>query len=133
MSAVHSSETSYELLKGSIFQVNVHLIFTGDGQERTDRMIFTLLFMALTTLLASYFWRRRKIRTLLPAAGPPGWPLIGNVLDMNPSQPHTTVMEWAKQYGEVYTINLMGTYVVVLTSEEAIHVRNILRTYTLIN
>jgi hypothetical protein len=32
--------------------------------------------------------------------GPPGWPLIGNVLDMPHIRPWLTFTEWGKKYGE---------------------------------
>jgi hypothetical protein len=31
--------------------------------------------------------------------GPPGWPLIGNVLDMPHIRPWLTFAEWGKKYG----------------------------------
>jgi hypothetical protein len=32
--------------------------------------------------------------------GPPGWPLIGNVLDMPHIRPWLIFTEWGKKYGE---------------------------------
>jgi len=74
----------------------------------------------MSTLLGLYYWKQHKHRSLLPD-GPPGWPVFGNALDIDTTQPHSSLMEWSRQYGDVYTINLMGQYVVVLSSAEAIH------------
>ncbi|XP_077977533.1 steroid 17-alpha-hydroxylase/17,20 lyase-like [Glandiceps talaboti] len=51
--------------------------------------------------------------------GPPGWPVIGNLLQLG-SQPHLKLTEWSRQYGSVYSLNLFKTRVVVLNSYKAL-------------
>jgi hypothetical protein len=67
--------------------------------------------------------------------GPPGWPLIGNLLDMPHIKPWLTFTEWGKKYGErlsfttillsevlsaghISHIEVLGQHIVVLNSVE---------------
>ncbi|OAX31420.1 cytochrome P450 [Rhizopogon vinicolor AM-OR11-026] len=48
--------------------------------------------------------------------GPPGWPLIGNILDMPHVQPWLTFAEWGKKYGDISHIEILGQHIMVLNS-----------------
>ncbi|KAG1753721.1 cytochrome P450 [Suillus paluster] len=48
--------------------------------------------------------------------GPPGWPLVGNVLDMPRIKPWLTFAEWGKKYGGISHIELLGQHIIVLNS-----------------
>ncbi|KAG1765989.1 cytochrome P450 [Suillus placidus] len=48
--------------------------------------------------------------------GPPGWPLIGNALDMPHIKPWLTFAEWGKKYGDISHIEVLGQHIVVLNS-----------------
>ncbi|KAG2158981.1 cytochrome P450 [Suillus bovinus] len=48
--------------------------------------------------------------------GPPGWPLIGNVLDMPHIKPWLTFAEWGKKYGDISHIEVLGQHIVVVNS-----------------
>ncbi|KAG2158979.1 cytochrome P450 [Suillus bovinus] len=48
--------------------------------------------------------------------GPPGWPLIGNVLDMPHIRPWLTFAEWGKKYGDISHIEVLGQHIVVVNS-----------------
>lgn len=50
--------------------------------------------------------------------GPPGWPLIGNILDMPNVRPWLTFTEWGKKYGGMSHIEVLGQHIVVLNSFE---------------
>ena len=52
---------------------------------------------------------------------PPGWPLLGNLLEINLEKPHLTFMKWSKQLGHMFTIRLFGTDTVVVSSFDLIH------------
>ncbi|KAG2139993.1 cytochrome P450 [Suillus cothurnatus] len=51
--------------------------------------------------------------------GPPGWPLIGHILDMPHIKPWLTFAMWGKKYGGVSHIEVMGQHIVVLNSVKA--------------
>ncbi|KAG0702310.1 cytochrome P450 [Suillus ampliporus] len=48
--------------------------------------------------------------------GPPGWPLIGNILDMPHIKPWLTFAEWGKKYGDISHIEVLGQHIIVLNS-----------------
>ncbi|KAG2080200.1 cytochrome P450 [Suillus discolor] len=53
--------------------------------------------------------------------GPPGWPLIGNILDMPHIRikPWLTFATWGKKYGNISHIEVVGQHIVVLNSVKA--------------
>lgn len=51
-------------------------------------------------------------------AAVPGWPLIGNLLQLKEKKPHLTFAKWAATYGPIYTIRTGTSTVVVLNSTE---------------
>ncbi|KAG2356983.1 cytochrome P450 [Suillus spraguei] len=48
--------------------------------------------------------------------GPPGWPLIGNILDMPHIKPWLIFTEWGKKYGHISHIEVWGQHIVVVNS-----------------
>ncbi|KAI9571622.1 cytochrome P450 [Boletus coccyginus] len=60
-----------------------------------------------------------KRNTPLPP-GPPGWPLIGNLLDFPTYAPYRTFAALSGKYGPVMSFNVMGAHYVVLNSVKAI-------------
>ncbi|KAG2356986.1 cytochrome P450 [Suillus spraguei] len=48
--------------------------------------------------------------------GPPGWPLIGNIMDMLHIKPWLIFMEWGKKYGHISHIEVFGQHIVILNS-----------------
>ena len=83
-------------------------------------IVFSVLVLGIFTLfLCSLLWM--KINTILPLPGPKGLPFVGNLLQLDSKSPHAHLTEWAKQYGGVYSINLMGDNWVVVSSYEALH------------
>lgn len=38
--------------------------------------------------------------------GPPGLPLLGNLLQMNKKVPFMTFVDWAKDYGDIYSFKM---------------------------
>jgi hypothetical protein len=71
----------------------------------------------------SYFSTRTKIPKGLHAVpGPKGLPIIGNALDL-PTYPEKQYMKWARQYGELFQVQLGWNNWVFVNSEEAVKVR----------
>jgi cytochrome P450 len=48
----------------------------------------------------------RPLRQLRDLPGPPGWPLLGNSLQVHPARIHLDVEAWARQYGPVFRMRL---------------------------
>ncbi|KAF7424559.1 hypothetical protein PC9H_009866 [Pleurotus ostreatus] len=51
--------------------------------------------------------------------GPPADPIIGHLRKVPPAHAEVTYLEWAKKYGEVIYLNLLGRHIIVLNSKEA--------------
>ncbi|KAF8657599.1 hypothetical protein AX16_002180 [Volvariella volvacea WC 439] len=69
------------------------------------------IVLICTSLIASKaLWKKN----LTP--GPRGLPLIGNVLDIPKEQPWLTFAEWAKKYGDVIYLSLLGKPMLIIDS-----------------
>ena len=63
--------------------------------QRHLSLIVAVFFVVVLTI---YFISQRRNRASLPP-GPPGLPILGNILDMMKSHPWIKYAEWSKQYG----------------------------------
>nr|BAK09383.1 cytochrome P450 [Postia placenta] len=61
-------------------------------------------------------WRRRNPAGLPMPPGPKGYPIIGNVLDMPQKATWLTFREWAKQYGDIVSVDILGTKIVIMNT-----------------
>lgn len=48
--------------------------------------------------------------------GPPGLPIVGNILDMPRTRPWLTFTEWGKKYGDISHVEVLGQHTIVLNS-----------------
>ncbi|KAF9050938.1 cytochrome P450, partial [Rhodocollybia butyracea] len=48
--------------------------------------------------------------------GPAPLPFVGNLFQLSPIAPWNTYHQWAKVYGDIISINIMGKHVIVLNS-----------------
>ncbi|RZC85882.1 hypothetical protein C5167_026541 [Papaver somniferum] len=83
---------------------------------------FSLAFAApllLLVLLHSCFSTRNNSRRLPP--GPPGWPIIGNLLDLgyHYKAPHKRLVQLQKKYGPVFMIRMGLVNTLVIASADA--------------
>ncbi|KAH9937586.1 cytochrome P450 [Fomitopsis serialis] len=74
-----------------------------------DISAFILLICIIARLNSS------RARGYLPP-GPPGWPLIGNALDVPKTGAWKTFAKWSDEWGDIMTLNLLGQTVLVLNS-----------------
>ena len=56
-----------------------------------------------------------RLRELRELPGPRGWPLIGNLLQVDRSRVHSQVEEWARRYGTIFRFQLASRRLVVIT------------------
>jgi len=54
---------------------------------------------ALLLVISTYVQKRKNSAGLPYPPGPPGYPVIGNILDIPKEAPWEQYDEWAKQYG----------------------------------
>lgn len=59
-------------------------------------------------------------RTIASLPGPRGWPLVGNLLQLERTRVHHTVEQWAQRFGPVFRIRLGPTPFLVVADHEAI-------------
>lgn len=85
---------------------------------------YALLIFVL--LLCSHFDLRftlgkgRSYGLSLPP-GPWGWPLVGNIFQMNKDQEWIQYFAWSRIYGELVSVNVMGKRILFLNSVKAVH------------
>ncbi|EPQ55346.1 cytochrome P450 [Gloeophyllum trabeum ATCC 11539] len=63
-------------------------------------------------------WLVHSRRSPLPP-GPKTWPLVGNLLDVPKAHPWLVYDGWAKQYGDILSLNVMGRTIIILNSSQA--------------
>ncbi|KAL5563304.1 hypothetical protein UlMin_033051 [Ulmus minor] len=79
-----------------------------------SNVFLVLLIILLTPLLPLVLCRKISGRHRLPP-GPPGWPLLGNLLDLG-SMSHRTVAEMRNKYGDFIWLRLGAINTVVILS-----------------
>ncbi|KAG2117754.1 cytochrome P450 [Suillus clintonianus] len=68
--------------------------------------------------LAIYRVRRKGSSNLSLPPGPKGLPVLGNLLDLNGSQPWVSFTQWASTRGNIIYCKLFGRQIIVLQSQE---------------
>ena len=82
-------------------------------------MFFIASVAGIFTFFLCLVWIKTKKTLALP--GPKGLPFVGNLLQLDIKSPHAHLTEWARQYGGVYSINLMGDNWVMVSSYKALN------------
>jgi hypothetical protein len=85
-------------------------------------MVTLLPFFTLNILVSGiyYFFIHKRNNGRLPP-GPPGWPIIGNLLDfLRPGVPeYRHWLEHKDKYGPISSVNVMGQTMVILHDQNA--------------
>ena len=82
-------------------------------------LAFTCSILTLLTLaLLRCYKHKKSLRPLPPAI--PGCPLFGNIFGLDPLRPHVTLTDWAKRYGDIYTLKVFCENLVVVNSIDLI-------------
>ncbi|XP_050214805.1 ent-kaurene oxidase, chloroplastic-like [Mercurialis annua] len=70
-------------------------------------------------VMKQFINNRKKTHAKLPHVPEvPGWPVIGNLLQLKEKKPHKTFMNWADTYGPIYSIRTGASTVIVLNSTD---------------
>ncbi|XP_042002719.1 cytochrome P450 71A9-like [Salvia splendens] len=84
-------------------------------------MSLILLSLSIPIVLFLYFQTQKpKNGNKLTPPGPPGLPIIGNMLQIDGQFPYTHFQRLSKQYGPVMSLKLGVRHVVVISSVEAV-------------
>ena len=77
------------------------------------------VFLTILAISLIYLWINRRPRNLPP--GPPGYPIIGNLLDVagHPNL-YLKLCEFAQQYAPIFLLNVVGLKLVVINDYEMI-------------
>lgn len=86
----------------------------------------SLLYLGIATLILYIFWRKYTRRQFPP--GPRGVPLFGNMFQIDQKYPNHTLSEWAREYGDIYSISLLGQDKVVVSGEDLIREASVTNT-----
>ncbi|KAG2359073.1 cytochrome P450 [Suillus spraguei] len=79
-------------------------------------MIFSSAIICV--FLAVHQVRRRRSSNLSLPPGPKGLPVLGNLLDLDGSQPWVSFTQWATTHGDILCCKLFGREIIVLQSQE---------------
>ncbi|XP_063282431.1 cytochrome P450 2D15-like [Pelobates fuscus] len=79
--------------------------------------VFVLGIILIISLLLLDFIKRRKTWARFPP-GPPSKPFVGNMLQVDFSNPHIALCKLSKEYGDVYSLQFLWTNLVVLNGFE---------------
>ncbi|OCH90317.1 cytochrome P450 [Obba rivulosa] len=80
----------------------------------------TVALAVVFLLVLRFAFRQRSPLSRLPLPpGPPPLPLVGNIKDVPTSHEWITYAEWAKTYGDVMHISVLGKSLILLSSLEA--------------
>jgi hypothetical protein len=82
--------------------------------------VLMLVAIAAVTIYLIAKWRRHYSAKGKAMPGPRGWPLLGNASSLDHKYPHVTMTNWAKEFGDVYELKLMGEKVVVANGKDDI-------------
>lgn len=77
----------------------------------------SLVIGTLLICLVGYLLRKSKAEVPLPP-GPKGLPVIGALLDFPTSKPWETYSKWAKEYGPLTGLTLLGQPIIVIEDKE---------------
>ncbi|CCM04678.1 uncharacterized protein FIBRA_06864 [Fibroporia radiculosa] len=76
--------------------------------------------IVLVPLLLILYLARRRFQLPLPP-GPPGLPLVGNVSQIPAERPWRIFTDWAKKYGDIVHLSVLGQHYIILSSPEALN------------
>lgn len=76
---------------------------------------YLVSFVGLAVLVV-FLQKRRNPSGLPYPPGPKGLPLLGNIFDIPKQSPWKVYAQWAKQYGDIISVQAMGQTIVIINS-----------------
>ncbi|KAJ8297794.1 hypothetical protein KUTeg_024325 [Tegillarca granosa] len=76
----------------------------------------TIILISIVSFLFLLFLKNRNKPTGFPPPGPKGYPIIGNLLQLD----HISLSELVKTYGDIYSLNIFGMKTIVLNSPDVV-------------
>eukprot|EP00257_Ricinus_communis_P000588 XP_002510288.2 ent-kaurene oxidase, chloroplastic [Ricinus communis] len=76
------------------------------------------LFFSMFVMKKLISNQKKRHARLPPVPEVPGWPVIGNLLQLKEKKPHKTFMRWAETYGPIYSIRTGASTIIVLNSTD---------------
>ena len=84
-------------------------------------MMLPLFLAALGLTILWLYFRAHAHAPMDTIPGPPGWPLIGNLLQLTSGKIYLLFAEWTKTYGSVFQLHIGKERIVVVNDYEAIY------------
>jgi hypothetical protein len=82
-------------------------------------MLTEVFLLALLVSLV-YFLLFRRVQHGKPLKGPTGYPLVGNILDVDVETFHLKATEWSRIYGDIFAINVVGREMIIFNTSAVI-------------
>ncbi|KAF8649379.1 hypothetical protein AX16_005820 [Volvariella volvacea WC 439] len=82
-------------------------------------VVLVWLFLLGSGTYVALVAHTKKANKMLPP-GPPRRPIIGNLLDFPKKWPHYRFTEWAREYGDIFSLKIMSQTIIVLNSPTAV-------------
>ncbi|KAI0085085.1 cytochrome P450 [Irpex rosettiformis] len=76
----------------------------------------SLIVLTVSSIVVLALKRANRLRPLPP--GPPGWPIIGNLFDLQQELPWITYSNWSKTYGSIMFLRALTTPIVIVSSAD---------------
>jgi len=89
-------------IKGRL-RIGVVIIHSSSMPSYSSILLDSIVLGVLLFVIKAYVQKWRNSAGLLYPPGPPGYPVIGNILDIPKEAPWEQYVEWAKQYGALCT------------------------------
>ncbi|KAJ3478426.1 hypothetical protein NLI96_g9763 [Meripilus lineatus] len=78
--------------------------------------IIALTLWLILCACTAYQYARRRRRNYPP--GPQGLPILGNLLDMPHDKEGLKYTQWAREYGDMYHLSVLGTHIFIINTPE---------------
>lgn len=80
-------------------------------------MILFCIFISTFSIICTRWWFSSRLLAGKSPPGPPGLPIIGNLLQLG-NQPHQTMLKYSQKYGPLISLKIGSVTTVVVSSPE---------------